>query len=559
MSANNAASAWALSGLSNLLPLDNDSLKQIIEYTNTLSKPAAAEHLKNLLGDSPAALEFITSFNSRRQAPEDAAKPSAAKGNTQEDGHVPPVQRKAPKKKNQFNKLPEVRKPQDFGNVGGAYLKRDEDDYMPGSSKAKKLQANVANALLLQESPDNSKATSSSSSFLTPNPTVQSQKKMPPSAAGPLISDIPSRSKQSSRNPSPAAKATTKIKANVTGGTAMHGASTALDDLDSAIRALEIQTNPSFAPSPEENRKRRCNCMATRHPLLEAAPNCMNCGKVICVKEGLGPCTFCEKPLLSNAEIQSMVRILKEERGKERMEANNASHRRADISKSPRPFQNLSRPGDNSRDPTPAGSAVHSAANSDSESEKLRAAQAHRDKLLSFQANNARRTRIHDEASDFETPAAGTNMWASPAERALQLRRQQKILREQEWQARPEWEKRKVVASIDLVGGKIVKRMAQAERPQTPPSEDDVAESDQEVTAGNSQKRGAFSRNPLLGHLIKPKARESESNDMGGVDRKPKQTWRRVQDDNDNEEWILDGGAYGGEESKRPLYAEEPA
>ena len=33
-----------------------------------------------------------------------------------------------------------------------------------------------------------------------------------------------------------------------------------------------------------------CNCMATDHPLVG---NCLKCGKVICAKEGLGPCLFC--------------------------------------------------------------------------------------------------------------------------------------------------------------------------------------------------------------------------------------------------------------------------
>ena len=42
---------WAVPRLEKLLPLDADSLKQIITYTDTLPKNVAAEHLKNLLGD----------------------------------------------------------------------------------------------------------------------------------------------------------------------------------------------------------------------------------------------------------------------------------------------------------------------------------------------------------------------------------------------------------------------------------------------------------------------------------------------------------------------------
>ena len=48
------------------------------------------------------------------------------------------------------------------------------------------------------------------------------------------------------------------------------------------------------------------------------------------------------------------------------------------------------------------------------------------------------------------------------------------------------------------------------------------------------------------------------------VQRRDRNTWRRVQDDNDdNEEWILDGGVYGGRSSgevgERRLGAEEHA
>src|SRR4051812_26047882 len=78
--------------------------------------------------------------------------------------------------------------------------------------------------------------------------------------------------------------------------------------------------------------------MATRHALLAAAPNCLNCGKIICVKEGLAPCTFCRNPLLSHDEILSMIRFLKDERGKEKMAANNSANKRAEVSKTPRPF-----------------------------------------------------------------------------------------------------------------------------------------------------------------------------------------------------------------------------
>lgn len=324
----------------------------------------------------------------------------------------------------------------------------------------------------------------------------------------------------------------------------MHGASSNLIDLDSAISALEIQTNPSISTSNVASR--RCDCQGQRHPLLTAVPNCLNCGKIICVKEGIGPCTFCSYPLLSSADTQAMVHALREERGRERMDANNASYRRAEVTRTPRPFQQPVLPADKPN-------------NDDS---SLPLARAHRDKLLNYQAQNARRTRIVDEAADFETPAAGQSIWSSPMERAAQLKKQQQVLRQQEWNARPEYEKRKTVISISLVGGKAVKRMEKVARD----SDKDEGQDDEgveSVCASGNKLGGAFSRNPLMGNLIRPVWKAKTSTDEGGDEQKTLEKpamWRRVQDDNDdNETLILDGGVYGGKEHERILGDEERA
>lgn len=232
-----------------------------------------------------------------------------------------------------------------------------------------------------------------------------------------------------------------------------------------------------------------------------------------------------------------MVRILREERGKEKMAANNAGQKRADVSLAPRPFST----------PRVTPMSSNPTSNVESENEKLAKAKQHRDKLLAFQTQNAKRTQVYDEAADFETTTAGLSMWASPQERAMQLKRQQKALREQEWNARPEYEKRKVVASIDLSGKKLVRRMAAAERPVTPESEDELPEPAGRPANSNtlSSGSGAFSKNPLLGGLIRPKIKVEDSKGKQKEGER-KQTWRRVQDENDdNEQWILDGGVYG--------------
>ncbi|KAL8996910.1 MAG: hypothetical protein Q9188_006453 [Gyalolechia gomerana] len=540
-----ASSNWALSQISHILPLDEQSLREILDYTSTLSKDASADHLRNLLGTSPKALEFVSSYNSRREAP--VTEPRISSTAAPE----PPGTHKKPRKKKQpLNKPFNSRQPEDYGNTAGGYHKKDEDDYVSGRRQQAREPA-LANALALSDKPD-------ARQLPIPVPICgSSSPRKPPSASGPLITDLPNvrtGSRTSSRTSSPAPK----TKVNVPGGAPMHGASSTLQDLDSAIRALELQTNPALTNEPTPSRA--CSCNATKHPLLTAAPNCLSCGKIICVKEGIGPCTFCSHPLLSPTEINSMIRALREERGKERMSTNNATHRRADLATTPRPFTSTNTDGN----PT-TSSAGNKGASADP---GLAAAQQHRDKLLTYQSQNARRTHIIDEAADFDTPVSGQNIWASPTERAKQLKRQQKVLREQEWNAKPEWEKRKVVVSIDVVGGKAVRRMEGVEKPKETVEVGEENGLDAGVIGdqnGGRGGKGAFSRNPLMGGLIRPvwKGKEAENNEGTGDGGRERQDmkWRRVQDDDDdNEEWILDGGIYGGREDvERRLGDEEHA
>jgi hypothetical protein len=531
---------WALPRLQQLLPIDDESLKQVIQYADSLPKDAAAEHLKNLLGDDGKALEFISSFNVRRQnapvaptnhdrqttatppaieAPSDAPPRARAAGSRGRGG----------KKRANIHALP-ARQVEGHGDVRGGYVKSKEEDYMPVSSRQQHKELVAGNLALREKPPDATQMPLITDDAAATEAPITS--KAPPSAAGPLISESlsprKSASSKSSRNTSPAPK----TKVNISGGTPMHGASTTLSDLDSAIRSLEVQTNPSLsssANSAAELEKRRCNCMATRHPLLDIAPNCLNCGQIICVKQGLGPCTFCGNPLLSADEISKVLRVLKDERGEERMKVNNAAHKKAEVAHGKtRAFTGrdfLAQASSSARSSPLSSAPVTPAGSDDEASEK---AKQHRDKLLGFQAQNARRTQIHDEAADYDVPSVGTNMWASPAERAKQLKKQQKVLREMEWNARPDYEKRRVVASIDLKGGRVVRKMAEVEKPDF--SGDDAGEPEEDYVApvpdGDGKAGGAFSNNPLARGLIKPKAREEKGK---GAVREKGSTWRRVQ------------------------------
>lgn len=237
-----ALSTWAMTQLSHLLPLDQDSLKQIIDYTSALPKDAAAEHLKNLLGDSPKALEFISSFNARRDGPT-TATPAPAPG---PGPGSPEGTRKTRKKKPPLNQLPPPRRPDDYGNTLGAYQKKEEEDYI-GGSKCPRPEPVLAKTLALSNQPDARQLPKGTPATSTP------AAKPPPSASGHLISDLPnvrSGSRTSSRVSSPAPK--TKI--NVAGGNSMHGASTTMQDLVQPLspsQSLQLTNSrtPQYEPS----------------------------------------------------------------------------------------------------------------------------------------------------------------------------------------------------------------------------------------------------------------------------------------------------------------------
>lgn len=301
--------------LSRLLPLPDSELRQALDYAATLSKSEAVDHFRNLLGDSPEAIDFIASFNARRQDPKPAppsAGPGFGSGSGSGTGSGPadresaiepvPKPRKAQGKKTKASlHTLAPRKLQDSGPpLGTAYSKKNVDEDYVSRRPSPVATPSVA-SLTVKTVPRQS---------ATPPPSRPG-----PSGPGRLISDPPppkARSTPGSRSSTPGPK--TKVR--ISGGVAMHGASTALSDLDNAIRTLEMTTNPSQITDAG---LRRCNCVAARHSLLVAAPNCLSCGKVICVKEGLGPCTFCGAPLLSSMEVQSMLRELRDERGREKM------------------------------------------------------------------------------------------------------------------------------------------------------------------------------------------------------------------------------------------------
>lgn len=524
--------SWALPRIGRLLPLDDESLKEVVHYSTSLSKEVGAAHLQNILGDSPQALDFISSFNARRTEVEQVKSSSTDHG-------VPRQARQTQKKpKPPLHSTGQVRRPEGYGDVTGGYHKSTGDTDYAQSRKCPSATA-LSNALSLSQQPetlqppqltqDVRQESKPSSRDASPRP-----KKLPPSAAGSLISDMPNVKAKQAKKSSHQGSGTSSPQYKM-----VKTSTSSINDLTTAIAALELSTNPSLSTE-----RRKCPCNASIHPLFTTAPNCLNCGKIICALEGLQPCSFCNSPILTKEQVSSIIRALKEERGQERMVAHNTGSA-------------------SSGRGTPAfGGTTPESGNSGDESSAASRARAHRDKLLGFQKNNAQRTRVHDEAADYDvTLTPGTTQWMSPVQRAAALKKQQQYMREMEEAAKPEYEKRQTIMSMSIKNGKLVKTIQKVNTPSAPAQEEEVAEEEASHQPGGKSSRasalGTIGNNPLLasGKLIRPvwKGPDDDGGKGKSVEKSErKSVWRRVQDDNeDNEQWILDGGTQGfGDKSK---------
>ena len=524
---------------------------------------------------------FISEFISRQflpSAPAAGAAAHAAAGPSDTTPPPPPRTKKGGKKVkkslNSYAQPPRLANDGQealFANPQGVYIKKEmdlHDEYYSGAPRKA-----VPNKPGKQPEPPSSSSSSSPSSTKAPPPPVLSStssyaaiskplgKLTSDSLAPPWSSSSPSSS-SSSKKPAPqkqSAKQEKYVYATM-GGTAMRGATTELADLEAALRALEISTNPTLTSS-----RRPCACQGLIHEVLQAAPNCLSCGKIVCIQEGLGPCTFCGAPLLAAGDVQDMVRALRDAAGSEKMAINAAQNRRAEVAKTPRPFASGATGSGGASGGAGAGTGASDGGDGSGD-EGLRKAQEHRDRLLGYQATSAQRTRVIDQAAEFETPlaAGGLNQWATPSERALQLKSQQKAMRLIEWHAKPAYEKRKMVVAIDLKGRQVVKQMRDIEAPDEGEDEDEdgdggaVAGRDDSLARGGKGKAtepaggsGTYSRNPLLKGLIKPvytPAANGKAGTAAGVDGYANRNfrWRRVQDNlDDNEQVVLDGRLQG--------------
>lgn len=423
----------SIKNLKDLLPIDDESLGQMVENALSLpSQSAITEYWLGLLGESPDALDFIAKFTSKLT--KDSAPKVSHSTSSTSASHTPKHQ-SIPKSSSQA--------------AGGRSTKNPWNQ--PTVEKQK-----------LRNKPRLAKNVSSTTSQLLDKPQEKPTKQT--------------------------AKREKQRKVDN------------LKDLDEILKQLEISDGINT------DEKVVCNCMATRHPLFEAAPNCLNCGKIICVKEGYRPCSFCGSELISSQEKQQIITMLRSE--KTQLES---------PSRTPEP--QVSAKTKKKKITVGSGAGVNLWTQQEALFKKLEAedlqraevlkrqkeeekelkeqnseleyynrqkgvdpdllkAQKNLENLLNFQANSAERTKIIDQASDFEIPAGSNlNMWSSSVEKALQLKKQQKQMRKLEKKQKELTGRGRKVMDMSIgKDGKVVLRERKAEDID---SEDD--EADEEI------------------------------------------------------------------------------
>ncbi|KAG7210769.1 hypothetical protein KM043_012263 [Ampulex compressa] len=148
--------------------------------------------------------------------------------------------------------------------------------------------------------------------------------------------------------------------------------------------------------------RHKCNCEAKKHVLIN---NCRNCGRIVCVQEGAGPCFFCGE-LVCSPEQQAIL----------------ASN-------------------------TKQADSLYNKLMDQKPNKGLEESLKQRDKLLEYDRNSSRRTKVIDDESDYYQ---SNSVWLSAAERE-KLQKQ-----EDESNARKHQSQFNRKITLDFVGREVV-------------------------------------------------------------------------------------------------------
>ncbi|XP_054756269.2 activating signal cointegrator 1-like [Lytechinus pictus] len=201
-----------------------------------------------------------------------------------------------------------------------------------------------------------------------------------------------------------------------------------------------------------------CECQAHKHALVS---NCLECGRVVCSQEGSGPCLFCGA-LVCNKEEQEILARNSKKSDKLRKKLMGETLVNGDA-----PPQKPS-----GKNPSSIDRAI-----------------AHKDKLIEFDKTSVRRTKVHDDQSDYFS--SDTNQWLSTKERT-ELKKREEDLREKKHGSRLNKN-----FTLDFAGRKVVEEEVE----EMYNSQDEVV---QRVIFGNKPRGEEVSRGGHDATILNP-------------------------------------------------------
>lgn len=163
-----------------------------------------------------------------------------------------------------------------------------------------------------------------------------------------------------------------------------------------------------------------CECLGQKHQLVN---NCTECGRIVCMQEGSGPCYFCRALVCTKEEQDILARKSK---------------------KSQKLYQKLLMQAIES-------DCTTSSENNETQSvadKGLQEAIAHKNKLIEYDKSGVRRTKVIDDECDYF--ASDTNRWLPKKERDA-LRRKEEELREKRHGSR-----REMKVTLDFAGRRVI-------------------------------------------------------------------------------------------------------
>lgn len=159
-----------------------------------------------------------------------------------------------------------------------------------------------------------------------------------------------------------------------------------------------------------------CECLGQKHQLIN---NCTECGRIVCMQEGSGPCYFCGALVCTREEREILSRNSK---------------------KSQKLYEKLL---------TQSIEAVSESEATLSVADKnLQEAIAHKNKLIEFDKSGVRRTKVIDDECDYF--ASDSNRWLSKKEKDA-LRKKEEELREKRHGSR-----RQMKITLDFAGRRVI-------------------------------------------------------------------------------------------------------